>query len=89
MFRLRINRLLDELGEVLDDFHHMGYEVLYYEKPKPHSSPEFKNVLQLTITLKECQSSFGTTGRRYDELVRNRKKDHEDYVESILKEKVK
>jgi len=53
MFRKRINDLLNEIGEVLDDYVHNKYEIDYYEKPKPHPNPDpaFKNSVQLTITL--------------------------------------
>lgn len=88
MFRSLINKLLDQVGEVLDDFHHMGYEISHYEKPKPHPNPKFKNVLQLTINLQESQSGFITGVRRYDDFVRSIKKQHEEWLEKLAKEEM-
>ena len=53
MYRKRINDLLNEIGEVLDDYAHNKYLIEYYEKPKPHPNPDpaFKDVVQLIITL--------------------------------------
>ncbi len=66
MFRKRINDLLNEIGEVLDDYVHNKYFIQYFEKPKSH--PIFGNVVEFTITLQRLPE-------QYDSLIECRKDD--------------